>query len=147
MELKFLTLSEGLPSTELNNNEPDDETFLRTLFRNICNVDVSQCEILNEEKDGTTVLNITGRCGTPNIGYSFKRTKYIDDSSEDIMLINTYGLPNIQLRWTYSLWKSGYTYRFHHRRLEVAFTDTKGKELFEESWFQTFGLHPRFQGD
>src|SRR5262245_61052050 len=99
MTSNWLTLATGLPSIIMENNAPDAESFLRTLFHNLCQADVSHCEVVAEEQDGLRSI-IRGRCGTPELGYDWKRTQYQDDSSEDLMQIITRGLPDIQLRWS-----------------------------------------------
>jgi hypothetical protein len=144
MILKWLTLVAGLPSMPIRHNQPDAESFLQALFQNTCHVDVSQCEVLAEDQH-SVILTISGRCGTPEIGYDWLRTKDVDDSSEDIMLITAHGLPGIHIRWSYSLWKSGYEYVFHHNRLEVAFADARAHEQFIRNWLQTFNIEPHFQ--
>jgi hypothetical protein len=146
MMIQWLGLVEGVPAMPQNAAAPDAETFLRALFLRVCQIDVGQCNPGMETQDDTH-RTVQGHCGRQETGFRWTRTTQMEDSTTDHMLIDTYGLPGIELRWSYLLYKSGYDYRFSHLRLQVAFINDLVQAQFNQCWLDTFALPPIFQAE
>jgi hypothetical protein len=144
MTLQWYTLVKGFPSMPVNSDSADAETFLRTLFQRVCRVNVGACEVEREAQDATTRI-VEGYCGTREIGFRWTRQIQVADSATDHMLITTFGLPRMELRWAYLLCKSGYDYRFSHLWLQVGFANDLVQAQFNQCWVDIFAVQPHFQ--
>lgn len=119
-------------------------TFLQVLFQDAYGVDVKVCtDRVATCQDGTE--EVSERCGTDEMGYLWTSFQDLDDRSEYRMAILTYGLPDLELQWSYYLMKSGYIYRFCHGHLRAFFASKISQHQFARIWKQVFLFKPIFQ--
>jgi hypothetical protein len=145
--MTWYTLSLNPPFLARNaESDPGATTFLQQLFMNAYEVDVRNCNTIEETEDEFT-LEIHGRCGTDERGYIWNRYEYLDDRSEYVVTILSYGLPDLELQWSYYMMKSGYVYRFCHRHLKVWFQNDSIRQQFVDIWKQVFEFEPILSPD
>jgi hypothetical protein len=125
-------------------SDPGAATFLQVLFMNLYEVDVKLCSDRIETEDGS-IQEVSGRCGTDEMGYIWTSYQDLNDRSEEYIAILTYGLPDLELQWSYSLMKSGYAYRFCHGHLRVFFQTEIVQQQLVAIWKQVFNFEPNFQ--
>lgn len=119
-------------------------TFLRVLFQEGYGVDARVCRDRIETcQEG--MEEVSERCGTDEMGYLWTSFRDMDDRSEHRMAILTYGLPDLEVQWSYYLMKSGYAYRFCHGHLRVFFGTEISREQFAKIWKHVFHFEPNFQ--
>ncbi|HIK32187.1 MAG TPA: hypothetical protein IGS17_12465 [Oscillatoriales cyanobacterium M59_W2019_021] len=119
-------------------------TFLRVLFQEVYGVDVSVCtDRVETYHEG--IEEVSERCGTDEMGYLRTSFQDMDDRSEYRVAILTYGLPDLEMQWSYYLIKSGYAYRFCHGHLRVFFGTEISQYQLATIWKQVFHFEPNFQ--
>jgi hypothetical protein len=86
----------------------------------------------------------SSHCGIPTLGIQSLSHGIVDDTLYYTQHFTGVGLPGTDLEWSVEWSKSGYTHRFEHNRLRVAFADAGAEARFRGVWQQVFEQPPAF---
>ncbi|MDQ7778208.1 MAG: hypothetical protein RDV41_00670 [Planctomycetota bacterium] len=143
-------------------NTPGPPSFLRELFNEFLPAGTAEATVLTEEKADDEVRIARGYAGSPQAGYRWEETTCLETSMIPVSVkYETYGLPGLELQWSFSLDHAGQLGHcaFRHGALRVGIERQAGHrgEIPSESaardplnrfmrvWRKVFGRDPVLQ--
>lgn len=127
-----------LPDEPLEGLQPED--FLRELFETVSGVDVTQWHETQCWEDQQKIA-VGGYHGTRHVGYRYE--EHAPDVVSPFICIETYGLPDMELRWFHS-WGFG-GYYSQPVEMSVRFKTDKAKRAFSRVFERVYGAQPIFE--
>ena len=122
---------------------PDD--LLRQLFLELCGVRELPLHIAEQRVVPGEERIATGFCGTSEIGYRLVERECLETSIVPYdVLIETSGLPGMQVRWHYCLEYAGQAGHaaFRHLSLNAQFDNVEAEGRFTRIWQNVFKTIP-----
>jgi hypothetical protein len=120
---------------------PRPADFFAQLFATLCATTALPAHIIEEQTVPREERVATGFCGTAEVGYRFVESECLATTVVpfDIM-VETYGLPGMQVRWHYCFDYAGQAGHaaFRHIELQARFDDPAAESAFADVWLSVF---------
>ena len=155
----LLVLCGGFPrepdagSWEEVSSLPGPRSLLEALFLDLCGNSLNDMPQTEDDASGSidgdwqTRAITVARNGT---GFHQIERKCIGTSAHPLReIVDTFGLPGLELHWEYHLALAGQLGHtaFRHDRLTVQFASSEARQTFEEIWRRIFAITPEFESE
>lgn len=127
---------------------PGPRSFLARLLEDRCGVDAGKATatVTSGVRYGDTEVS-EGFAGTADAGYRFSEARSLESSMFDVRLTwTTYGVPGIDVQWSFSLEKAGQLGHcaFRNGTLRVRLENDAARATFVRLWHEVFARMPVF---